>query len=391
MDAGRIKRMARMLAASEVVREHGLESVANAESALGPDAAPARPADVIDSVDVNLTRASEINHASWCKARESLLRHGLSALEKVKKGDHALNTDEAFAMEAVIISDGTRPSFLLAEGKVDPNDPFLRSWSSDRASAEANGSARLAKAVGRIQPEGGHAQKFFGTGTLIDREHGLILTNYHVIDDAGNYGVAMTRGEKSIQVDGYLEIDFLGESTSLDSLPFRIIEVLLPEGYGRVFRGNDVVVARLDLSQDATRLPKSVATLSDAPKYANGGGVSSLATIGFPAKPEGMTGNEVDWGFVLGTMFNNQFGVKRLAPGNFTERLGSHPDDAAKRAIGHDATTFGGASGSLLAAWLDTNTPAFAIHFGGATGKSNYGLAFAVAGTCLRPLGVGFE
>jgi hypothetical protein len=390
MDAGRIKRMARMLAASEVVREHGLESVAVAESALGPDAAPARPADVIDSVDANLTRASEANREAWRKARESLLTHGRSALDKVGKGDHSLDRDEAFAMEAVIISDGTRPSFLLTDGKINPNDPFLGAWSGDRAPAEANGSARLAKAVGRIQPQGGHAQNFFGTGTLIDREHGLILTNYHVIDDAER-SVAMTRSEASIQVDGYLEIDFLGESTSLDSLPFRIVEVLLPAGYGRVFSGNDVVVAGLEISQDAARLPKSVATLSDAPKYANGGGLSSLATIGFPAKPEGMTGNNVDWDFVFGTLFDNQFGVKRLAPGKFTDRLGSHPDDSAKRAIGHDATTFGGASGSLLAAWLDTKTPAFAIHFGGATGKSNYGLAFAVADKCLRPLGVGFE
>lgn len=63
-------------------------------------------------------------------------------------------------MEAVIVSDGTRPSFALCGGGIAPDDPFLGRWNGNVATAEAAGIRTLAQAVGRIQPEFGHATNF---------------------------------------------------------------------------------------------------------------------------------------------------------------------------------------------------------------------------------------
>ncbi len=395
MESDRIREIARALAVSEKARESAgsrAEAVERAEAALPADAVPGRPADIVALVEAKLVRPDGVDEHDWRKAREVLLQQARPALERVARGERDLATDEAAAMEAVIISDGTRPSFLLCNGDVDPHDPFLGVWGGDVAVAEMNGIARLARAVGRIQPSGGHASNFVGTGSLIDHNAGLILTNYHVIEQAEQlFGIAMTRENDRIRIDGHLEIDFFGESCALETNCFRVVEVLLPDGVGSVFSGVDVVVARLDLTGSPGNLPKEVPALSADASYANGT-MTSLAVIGFPAAPPTRDGANVDWNFVIRTLFANKFGVKRLAPGRFTRARGTHREDlTAKRAIGHDATTFGGASGSLVAAWLDAQTPCFAIHFGGLTESSNYALSFAVAKRVLDPLGVRFQ
>jgi serine protease len=246
--------------------------------------------------------------------------------------------------------------------------------------------------VGRIQPQHGNASNFIGTGSLINRDAGLILTNYHVIKQAEQqFGVAMTQTDPHhIRVDGALEIDFVGESGSLKTNCYRIVEVSLPEGYGPVFSGLDVALARIEPTDRSEPLPTPVPMLSAEADYANGA-ITSLALVGFPAAPSVRDGENVDWDFVIRTLFGNKFGVKRLAPGRFSHALGSHRDDqVTRRALGHDATTFGGASGALVSAWLDVKSPCFAIHFGGATESSNYALSFAVAGDALKDIGVSF-
>ncbi len=386
----RIDQLARLLAAGEASRQAGTESLDRAEAALPPDATPSRPQDILDAVEANLSPPRGIDEAEWRKARDQLLKHAGSALARLKQGDRQLAADEGCAMEAIVVSDGTRPSFLLCDGEVASDDPFLGSWGGQVKTAEANGIARLIAAVGRIQPANGHASRFIGTGTLIDRDAGLVLTNYHVIESArSDFGVAMTQTDNRIRVDGVLEIDFVGESCSLATCRFRIAEVLLPAGYGSTFDGLDAAVARIEPLKAGASLPETVPQLSRDPAYATGA-LTSLALIGFPAAPAFQDGENVDWDFVIKTLFGNRFGVKRLAPGRFTQPLGSHPQDTRALAIGHDATTFGGASGALVAAWLDPETPCFAIHFGGKTESGNYALSFAAVHKALEAIGIGF-
>jgi hypothetical protein len=385
MDDERIEHLVSLLWLDSPPRGRAAKSL-GAESAGGR--ARATSSDILDKADASLTRSPEVPRGDWEKAHGILFTHARQALQKLERGDRALTTSQAISAEAVIISDGTRPSFLLCKGEVAADDPFIGTWRQDLA-VSREGMTRLAGAVGRIQPENGHASNFIGTGTLIDRT-GLVLTNYHVIKQAEDlFDVRMKRTERGLQVDGMLEIDFVGESCSLDSNKYRIVEVLLPEGFGETFSGFDVALARIEIPQGDQKLPAAVPLLSVETSYA-AGAVDSLALVGFPAAPQYQDG-DVDWNFVIKTLFGNKFGVKRLAPGKFTQPLGSHRDDQAfRRAIGHDATTFGGASGALVTAWQDTGEPCFAIHFGGATGASNYALSFAAAQGALDPLGVHF-
>jgi len=53
-------------------------------------------------------------------------------------------------------------------------------------------------------------------------------------------------------------------------------------------------------------------------------------------------------------------------------------EDTLKIVFGHDATTFGGASGSPVFAWGAANQPAVGLHFAGGTEVSNYAIAIAV-------------
>jgi hypothetical protein len=385
----RLRHLARIVAANERASDNLTESVTDAESALPEDAVPQQPDAVLGRINVSLTPLPGVDEGEWALARETFLRHAGPALTKISRNQWDLDVDQIIVMEAVVIADGSRPSFTLCKGKVDPMDPFMGNWGGEVAAAEANGLAGLADGVGRIQPGGGSAARFIGTGTLINDDPALVLTNYHVLAQAkSDFGVAFRQEGNHLLIEGELEIDFDGEYCSLGTRRFRIVEAWLPAGYGQTFAGLDATVARIEPLDAGATLPRAVSPLSLDPIYANGA-QPALATVGFPARPRLQDGRDVNWNFVIATLFGNRFGVKRLAPGRFTQPLGSYPADAStKRVIGHDATTFGGASGSLIVSWLDVGMPAFALHFGGETKKANYALAFAVVHDALRTIGL---
>lgn len=422
-DEVRLRRLASILAASERAGGPGPESLDDGEVGVpgSTDAVLSRVSDhfsegeakVLESSPAPISAAGgagdggggndsteageagepndDEERAKQAKALERLFHFGRSALGKVASGDFALNPDEGCAMEALIIADGSRPSFILRGGKYDRDDPFIGNWVGQLAAAR-NAIGGIAAAVGRIQPAGGDAKTYIGTGTLVDAVKGLVLTNYHVVVQARDkHHIAMHQDGDHLVVDGVLEIDFAGESGSFETRRFQIVEIRIPAGAGEVFQGIDAAVCRIVPLDAGVDLPAAITPVSADPDYATGA-ASSLALIGFPGQPAMSPGDEVDWDWVIRTLFRNRFGIKRLAPGRFTHGLGFNlADKLAKRAIGHDATTFGGASGSLVVAWLDTDTPAFALHFAGETSETNYALSFARTRAALEPLGVPFQ
>lgn len=367
------------------------------------DAVPQKRDDLLEVVSENLrlmgerdanlapqSGAAEVGSDDWNKAREMLLQSAKATLIRAIGGE-APEPGDRLVAEAVVIADGSRPSFLLCNDSVASDDPFIGNWGGELAAAELAGYKKLAKAVGRLKPLHGHASKLVGTGVLMsvseDKLSGKVLTNWHVIDDARNkFGISMSAQGDGLVVDDPMFIDFKVEACSLDTALFKVVDVAFPVGAGRVFDGIDAAVATIVRADDDDEFPDPIASMSKDPAYANGS-MTSLATIGFPAKPYGH-GGSVDWDFVLGTLFGNRFGVKRLAPGLFSEALGSHQSDTGGRAIGHDATTFGGNSGSPVFAWLDGQTPVFALHFAGRKEDNNYALSFAKEAGPLRDVGV---
>lgn len=419
MDQKRIDELNRLLISNELAGKTGAESGPSVES-VPADATLADPAEVLHrtqrSIDAALATPAtaeaareavpvagvaenagegeqEPSPADLAAARDILLRHGETALAKLAGGSRRFSRNETAALEAIVIADGTRPSFLLTDGRVNPNDPFIGAWANPVAT-HGDRARKVARATGRIQPAHGHASRFIGTGTLVEGTDGTmrVLTNFHVIDDARKrFGVAMTDNGMSLEIQGTLEIDFLGEAGSLDDNRFRITHVDLPEGFGRGFGHLDAAVATIKSDAGGPALPPPAPLLSRDNSFANGGMVS-LATVGYPGPPDMSSGADIDWNFVLRTLFGNKFGFKRLAPGSFTSGRGSDPADAAtKMAFGHDATTFGGASGSLVFAWADDGPPSFGLHFVGATGRENHAVALAVAADALEAVGVKFE
>lgn len=359
-----------------------------------------KPDDVLGRLDEIMQRMppDEVpDQAAFRYAMSTLLKHGDAALRRLAQPlpqpGLGMNGDQLAAIEAIVITDGSRPSFLLRDGKVPSDHPFLGEW-RNAVIAHAETLQAVARAVGRIEPGNGHAAQFIGTGTLIDREAGLVLTNYHVIDEARkSVGIAMERSGNTVQIIGDLMIDFGGEIGNLARNRFRVIEARLPVGAGLNPGELDAAVLRIALQDAATdTLPTQAPRLSADLAYAQGAS-PTLCTIGFPGPPVQISppGAQIDWDFVVRTLFGNRFGFKRLAPGRFQSPPGSVPTDTGRRVLTHDATTFGGASGSLIFAWEDPGAPAFALHFFGKTGDANHAVSLGIASSELRDVGVPFS
>jgi hypothetical protein len=377
---------------------HRRATGATSEGVEAPAAGQVHPDDVLGRLDDVVRRMppDEVGDpAEFKRALTKLLEFGEPALRKLllppAAGRRPLSADELMSLEAVVIADGSRPSFLIREGSFAADHPFLGSWKDDMTVFQP-ALRKLAACVGRIQPSGGGPTAYNGTGTLVDADQRLVLTNYHVVKHARDVsGVEMTGDAERLAVKGAWFIDFIAETGNFRRNLWRVKEARMPKGAGVSFDGIDAAVLRIEpVDGNQAELPAPAIVLSSLADYATGDGSPTLVTIGFPGEPDTtpVAGVTVDWGFVVKTMFNNRFGVKRVAPGRFGVSPGSVAGDHLGHILSHDATTFGGASGSLVFAWKDDMTPAFALHFAGATLTANYAVSMAKAAAALRALDV---
>jgi serine protease len=330
---------------------------------------------------------------AFATALDLLASRGSTALKKLVGDDQSaaasVTTADHAALEAIIMADGSRPSFLVADGEPPTEHPFMGTWQSKVTSA-LPALKTVCGAVGRIQPRFGHAGNFIGTGCLVDAEKGIAITNFHVLDDArAKFGVLMEEKKKVVRIHGWMEIDFLGEASSFDTRRFRVVEAKLPKNAGRGFGRLDAVTLKIE-PLDGAEMPKAM-KFDRTPATFMQATSATLCTVGFPGPPlqnQGPKG-EVDWNFVIRTLFGNLFGVKRFAPGRAGQVTGIELD-TLNIVFGHEATTFGGASGSAMIAWENDGAPAFGLHFSGATEVSNYAISTAKAAEALAKIGVPF-
>ena len=66
----------------------------------------------------------------------------------------------------------------------------------------------------------------------------------------------------------------------------------------------------------------------------------------------------------------------------------AHQKDRLRAVFGHDATTFGGSSGTGVIAWTEQGMPSFGLHFAGETSETNSAIAIAKVAAALRAVGV---
>jgi hypothetical protein len=197
----------------------------------------------------------------------------------------------------------------------------------------------------------------------------------------------MTANGNRLTIPAGLQVDFAAEAATLDQKRFKVVEAILPVGFGRGFGNVDAALLKLEPLNEADTLPPAPVLLDARPAFA-GGGVSSLAVIGFPGPAPMIGGKDVDWNFVTNALFGNLFGFKRLAPGKFGRALGFDEHDTLRAVFGHDATTFGGSSGSIPLAWTEQGMPGFGLHFAGLTSETNSAIAVAKIANVLRKLDV---
>ena len=326
------------------------------------------------SIDIARERFRKISERAVAPGRQladaqkKVLEDAEAALKRLAAdGDTAdVTRDQEIGLEAIIVADGTRPALFVQDEEVDPTAEQTGTWQG-QISALRPGIAMVAPSVGRIDSEIG-SPNYAGTGFVV--ADGLILTNRHVLE-------ALVGGPEP-QPDGTwkflkpVSIDFAGEFERARKKSFKITGVAFasPDRIRRqlTLSNLDVALLKVETHNGTERLPAPLALSRrtgavnvDAPVYA----------IGYPGRPY----NEV--AEVLMKVFQDEYFVKRFAPGYVDRSLDDVSDGGHRRVFTHDASTLGGNSGSCLVEFSLEGRDVVGLHFGGIARTENYSHSLA--------------
>lgn len=338
--------------------------------------------DLIDEVE-QATRNVETDDRHRTEALQVLAKVTESAISKIRKSATTqLNDDELLAFEAIVRADGTRPSLIFQQGVVPETAKFIGQWKESIVAAQSRIS-EIARATGRIQPANGGPRNYFGTGFLIDRDRGLVLTNRHVVEQIYNRNsVSMDRSSRGPGVQRFrvfdgLTVDFDGEAERDENrCPATVTELrILEKTAATPFAAMDLAVLRVEFEEESFAPPNAI-KLAHNNVFETAAGVHSICLVGFPGRPRTDVASPIDWGWVDQELFGETYGIKRLAPGLVHISAGAFVGDASKWVFGHDASTLGGSSGSPACAWLDGGR-SFGIHFSGVHADTNRAHGFS--------------
>ncbi|ETX27266.1 trypsin-like serine peptidase [Roseivivax isoporae] len=290
------------------------------------------------------------------------------AMEKLAaEGPEAdLDRMEEMGLEAVIATDGSRPSALIRDGFVDMADPRLGDWADDLGT-DPDAVRRAIAATGRVLRGGDLSDtRVFGTAWMI--APGLAATARHVVE-------AIWEQHGGVWIEkfgGPVTLDF-GVEAGRDPDPAARIGVRGVTWASDTEIRHALNLANLDvaiLELDAEGPPP----LAVAGTLPMGGAEPRIHVIGHPMKPSGFGAlAQPEFERIREVVFGSVFGVKRWAPGLIVLGPGSLPDDRdLRRVMTHDAATLGGNSGSPLLDLLDAPDRALGLHYGGFFEEENY-------------------
>jgi V8-like Glu-specific endopeptidase len=253
-------------------------------------------------------------------------------------------------LEIVVITDGSRPSFLIKNNQIDTTSSPITDW-GEMLTARKDYLDFAIGCVGRIDSFGTK----IGTGFLIAKN--LILTNKHVLEAISNnyqnnwaiykganidFGFEF-KGIKSQNKCQLKSVVFCGDKEINGKLDHKNLDIALIE-----IENNKNILNYLPLNLNSN--------------WAND--EQTIFTIGYPTTSEGYSYSLLD------LLFKSQFGFKRISPG----RIQSNIDTSLPPwTFSHDATTLGGNSGSVIILLNDEKISA-GIHYGGTKAPlSNWG------------------
>ncbi|MDX9677265.1 trypsin-like serine peptidase [Pseudomonas zeae] len=277
------------------------------------------------------------------------------AASVLAQDERAPTDDEYASLEAIVAFDGSRPSFLLKEDRIDFDSSWCTSQWRTTLSPFQESLADFAACVGRVEiGESGIGSVFLISPTLA-------ITNRHVAQLIAHFdGQTMT-------VKDHVNVDFGREYKGRPSYDRRKVRSIVfagaapiaqPVDHGKL----DLAVLELSKSTLSEDLSQRFLKIGTPANPVTDGMV--LATVGFPGDwrrfaPQVL---QSQYETVIARLLEGDSGSKRLAPGEFTGML----DSAPGWTLTHDATTINGNSGSPLtlikgAGALD----AIGLHYGG--------------------------
>ncbi|CAA2105425.1 hypothetical protein MBUL_03186 [Methylobacterium bullatum] len=269
-----------------------------------------------------------------------LVREGVHAVER----GHEPTEDEVGSMEAIIYAD-LRPAADVIDGRFTFTHPLWVHLTNDDATRQ-----RIEKAmpsIGRIELPGQTRLPYGGTGFVVGPN--LLMTNRHVAalfaDGLGDRQIAFKSGAQA-------GIDFLRERDRPTGPTLVVRKVVMIHPFW------DMAILRVE-GLPAAHEPLKL-SLQDARDLTG----REIFVVGYPAfDPR----NPAD---VQNDLFNRQYGVKRLQPGELQGGFDTGSFGKTVRAATHDCSTLGGNSGSAV---IDVKSgEVLALHFGGRYQERNY-------------------
>jgi V8-like Glu-specific endopeptidase len=285
---------------------------------------------------------------------DQIARGGEAALRAVADEDHSkLAQDHVLnALEVIVRTDGSRPSFMVRDGAPDRATSPVGNWG-----ATLDDSAELLRrafgCVGRVDDPSG-AQGFQGTAIRIGQN--LVMTNRHVLQAIGS-----EQPDRSWTLKPDITVDFGHEYRARDSVGRRKVTSVVFCGakpidpYQIDHAKLDLVLLELEPGSETENEPLALDISPDWGQRETG-----VFICGYPGNP----GPFAEAASLLERLFRSTFGCKRLAPGLVTTEASLMGASSRKWTLGHDATTLGGNSGSAVLV-IGRDNIAAGIHYGG--------------------------
>ena len=339
-------------------REHAPGGLESTESTAGGAVDLSDPA-INERVDATRASLYEIvkNHLGakpeLYEIADKIVSDGGEALRVLRGEDDedlAERGDVLGSLEAIVRTDGSRPSFMIRNGDVDFTTSPPGTWEND-----INLSMDMLRdafdCVGRIDVPGS-PQGFQGTGFLV--HDNLIITNRHVLQVTADW-----QADGSWKVKPGAAIDFGHEFNARESLNRRALKRVVFAGPDPIrnfidHKKLDLALFELEPVAAPEARPRIVLGIDGTANWAQP--QRQLYIVGYPGSPApGQAPLNL-----LELLFQSTFGHKRIAPGELmTAQAGVHT-----WTIAHDATTLGGNSGSVVLL-VDHEQVAAGLHYGG--------------------------
>lgn len=276
-------------------------------------------------------------------------REALKAVCDDNPGYLEKNPQKLGALEVIVRTDGSRPSFMIRNGTIDYQSSPAGSW-SDILPAEESSIRNAISCVGRVNNKNG---AHIGTGFLV--ANNMVITNRHVLQE-----IATKENDNTWKMLPGTFIDFGHEFRAQTSLWPRNINrvVFCPPQY---IDPRNIDHSKLDLvvlecdPVDTQTLPIKL-SIGGSSEWAQPG--NFIYIVGYPGNP-GLAGLQ-QYSTLLEQLFKSTFGCKRLAPGEIILPTA----DTGTLSFAHDATTLGGNSGSVILAQAK-GVMAAGLHYGG--------------------------